>query len=304
CGGDAAPPSSAPTADAPPATEAVAAGFPVTIVGSDGHSITLDRAPTRIVSHSPGATESLFAIGAGEQVVATDEFSDYPPAVSSLERVSYTDPDPERALALAPDLVILAEQQQQQVEQFRQLGLPVLFAREPDSVEGVFDSILMLGRATGHEPAAQALVSDMQRRIGVVAARIADVERGPTVFYELTDDLYTAAPDTFIGGMLALLRAENVAAGAASPFPQLTAEAVLAADPQVVLLADGEWVSVESVAQRPGWAGVAAVTSGRIYPINPDLGNRPGPRIVDAIEQMARAIYPERFPEGATAATP
>ena len=162
----------------------------------------------------------------------------------------------------------------------------------------------MLGRATGHEPAARALVSDMQQRIGVVTARIADVDRGPTVFYELTDDLYTAAPETFIGGMLQLLRAENVAAGATSPFPQLTAEAVLAANPQVVLLADGEWVSVESVAKRPGWAGVAAVTSGRIYAIDPDLGNRPGPRIVDAIEQMARAIYPERFPEGATAATP
>ncbi len=307
CGGDAAEPAaSAPAAAAAgdAAPEGVAAGFPVTIVGSDGHALTLDRPPTRIVSHSPGATESLFAIGAGPQVVAADEFSDYPPEVANLERVSYTDPDPERALALQPDLVILAEQQQQQVEQLRRLGLPVLYAREPESVEGVFDSILMLGLATGHEPEAEALVAEMQRRIGVVAARIADVERGPTVFYELTDDLYTAAPETFIGGMLRLLRAENVAAGAASPFPQLTAEAVLAADPQVVLLADGEWVSVESVAERPGWAGVAAVTSGRVYPIDPDLGNRPGPRIVDAIEQMARAIYPERFPEGATAATP
>ena len=229
--------------------------------------------------------------------MAADEFSDYPPAVIHLERVSYTDPDPERTLALMPDLVIFAEQQQQQIEQFRRLGMPVLFAREPKTIDGVFDSILMLGRVTGHAPMAQTLVSDMQRRIDIVVTRVADMESSPTVFYELTDDLYTAGPETFIGGMLQLLHAENIAAGTTSPFPQLTAEAVLAADPQIILLADGEWVSIESVAQRPGWAGIAAVTNGRVHPINPDLGNRPGPRIVDAIEEMARVIYPERFPE-------
>lgn len=285
-------------------TDDADAGFPLTIVDSDGHELTIERRPTRIISYSPGATESLFAIGAGEQMLATDEYSNYPAETALLERVRYSDPDPERALDLAPDLVILAGRQELQVEQFRRLGLPVIFAREPGSIEGVFDAIQLLGRATGRDEEAASLVSEMQRRIGVVATRIADIDRGPTVFYELTDDLYTAAPDTFIGGMLRLLRAENIASGATSPFPQLTAEAVLAADPQVVLLADGEWVSVDSVAERPGWAGVAAVASGRIYAVDPDLGNRPGPRIVDAIEEMARAIYPERFPEGATAAAP
>ena len=292
-----ATPTSAPGGNAASSPEAAADAFPITVAGSDGHELTLEERPTRIVSYSPGATETLFAIGAGDQVVAADEFSDYPDKTALLERVRYTDPDPERAIELEADLVILAGQQEAQVEQLRRLGLPVLFNRTPETVEGIFDSILLLGRATGHDEEATALIAEMQRRIEAVATRIADVERGPAVFYELTDDLYTASPDTFIGGMLHLLRAQNIANGATSPFPQLTTEAVIAADPQVILLADGEWVSVESVSARPGWAGVAAVADGRVYPVDPDLGNRPGPRIVEAIEGMARLFYPDLFPE-------
>ncbi len=118
------------------------------------------------------------------------------------------------------------------------------------------------------------------------------------VFYELSEDLYTAAPATFIGGMLELLGARNVAAGAVSPFPQLTSEAVIASDPEVILLADAEFgASAESVASRPGWSGITAVIDGRVHPVDPDLGNRPGPRIALAIEEMARLLYPDRFPE-------
>jgi iron complex transport system substrate-binding protein len=116
------------------------------------------------------------------------------------------------------------------------------------------------------------------------------------VFYELSADLYTASPESFIGGMLAAVKARNVAAGARSPFPQLTAEAVLAADPEVVILSDAAYgESLESVAARPGWANVSAVRNRRVHPIDPDIVNRPGPRIADGVEALARAIYPDRF---------
>jgi iron complex transport system substrate-binding protein len=295
CGDDS--PTAATDSPPGPATDASAA-FPVTIAGSDGHELVLDSRPARIVSYSPGATEALFAIGAGEQVIAADEFSDFPSETARLERVSYANPDPERLLAVEPDLVILATRQNEQVEQLRGLGVPVLLANEPDSVEGVFEAITLLGTATGHEHEATALVEEMRGRFDAVAARIADVGDGPTVFYELSDDLYTVAPETFIGGMLGLLRAQNVAAGAVSPFPQLSSEAVIAANPDVILLADAEHgPNAESVSSRPGWSGIAAVAEGRIHSIDPDLVNRPGPRIAEGIEVMARLLYPDRFGE-------
>jgi len=275
------------------ATEAT----PITVTDSDGFVLEFAAPPERIISFSPGATEILFAIGAGDQVIAVDEFSDYPAAAVALEHVSYSEPDPEQALGLDPDLVILATRQQESVEQFRGLDLRVLFNREPESVQAVLDNILLFGQITGHEAEAAALVAEMTGRIEAVTAALAGVTAGPTVFYELSDGLYTVAPDTFIGGTLALVKAENIAAGAETAFPQLTAEAVIGANPAVVLLADAEFGgSLEALQARPGWDVIDAVVNERVYPVDPDIGNRPGPRIVDAIEQIAKLLYPELFP--------
>ena len=299
-GGDAATatPTEEATAEATAATTAteVATPAPVVVTDSDGTELTFAVAPSRIISFSPGATEILFAIGAGDQVVAVDEWANYPPETESLERVKYIDPDPERALSLNPDLVLMSTAQQPQVEQFRSLGLTVMFNLEPDSLQGVLDNILLLGEVTGHSDEAEALVAQMQSRIDAVEQAIADVDQGPRVFYELSADLYTAAPDTFIGGTLTLLKAQNVADGAETAFPQLTAEALIVANPEVVLLADGVWgESLETVSARPGWDAVDAVINQRVYSVDPDTGNRPGPRIVDSIEEIAALLYPDRF---------
>ena len=277
------------------ATATEAAG-PLVVADSDGFVLEFEAAPQRIVSYSPGVTEILFAIGAGAQVIAADEFSDYPAETVDLERVSYSEPDPERVLGLDPDLVIMATRQQEQVEQFRDLGLAVMFNREPDSIEGVLENIRTLGTVTGHEADAEALIASMEARIAAVEEAIADVTAGPRVFYELSEDLFTVAPETFVGSTLTLLKASNVAAGAETAFPQLTQEALIAANPEVVLLADAEFgATPEAVAARPGWDAVDAVINGRLYPVDPDLGNRPGPRIVDALEEVARLLYPDRF---------
>jgi cobalamin transport system substrate-binding protein len=280
-----------PTATPEPTPE------PVVVTDSDGVELTLEVPPTRIISFSPGATEILFAIGAGDQVVAVDEWANYPPETENLERVKYIDPDPERVLSLDPDLLLMATAQQPQVEQLRSLDLQVMFNLEPDSIQGVLDNILLLGLITGHTEEAEALVADIEARIALVEAAIADIDEGPRVFYELSNDLYTVAPDTFIGGTLTLLKAQNVAAGAKSAFPQLTAEALIEANPEVVLLADAAWgESLETVSGRPGWDVVDAVVNERVFGVDPDTGNRPGPRIIDSIEEIAALLYPERFP--------
>lgn len=272
---------------------------PVSVVETDssGVVVTLEGPAQRIVSHSPGVTEILFAIGAGDQVVAADEFSDFPEAAVALPKVTYTAPDPEQDLSFDPDLVVLASNQEQSVGQFRSLGIPVFYLREPEDLEGVVDSVRLLGRLSGHEEEAEALATEIETRLAAVTSTLESVEVGPRVFWELDSTLYTVSPDTFIGAALSLLKARNISEGASSPYPQLTAEAVVAADPEVILLADAQWgVSVESVAERPGWAEITAVVEGRIYPVDEDTMSRPGPRIVDGIEALAALLYPDLFP--------
>ena len=272
------------------------AAFPLTIGDSAGTMVTLEAAPERIISYSPGATEILFAIGAGDRVVATDEFSDFPAETEALPKLPYSSPDPERALVLEPDLLLMATQQREQVEQFRGLGMTVLFLDSAQDVGSVFGMIALLGEVTGNHRQAAELTASMIERIGAVTAALDNVEEGPLVFFELTADLYTVGEDTFVGELLALAKARNIAAGAASSYPQLTAEAIIAAAPDVVLLADGEWgESYETVCARPGWGAIPACIDGRVHPVDGDLSGRPGPRIVDGLEQIARLLYPDRF---------
>lgn len=286
----------ASTADATAPVAPIANGFPLTVTDTSGVEVEILDRPRAIISYSPGATESLFAIGAGDQVVAVDRFSNYPPAAASLAALEYSSPDPEAALSFEPDLVILSSNQSEQVEQFRNAGMTVIDMASADSLEQVYEQIELLGLATGHVDEAAAVVEDMQARIAEVTSRIADVEQGPRVFFELTSDLYSVAPDSFVGGLIETLKGQNVAAGAVSQFPQLTAEAVIAADPEVVFLADAAFgESLETVGARPGWDAVAAVVEGRVVALDADASNRPGPRLVDAIEAMARAMYPDRF---------
>ncbi|MSQ41497.1 MAG: ABC transporter substrate-binding protein [Dehalococcoidia bacterium] len=294
CGGgeEAAPATSTPTV----AATTSAPAFPLIVTDSSNTAVTIQAPPQRIISYSPGATEILFAIGASERVVAVDKFSDYPEQAKRLPKLEYSDPNPEAALAHQPDLVLFATRQRDQVKPFRDLKLNVLYQQEASSIDGVYEQIILLGRVTGNSEQAQRVVAQMRTRIEAVTQGVADVPQGPRVFYEVTKDLYTAAPNTFIGGMFIAIKARNIAAGAPSPFPQLTAEAVIAADPEVVMLGDAAFgESYDTVAKRPGWAAVSAVKNRRVYAIDTNIVDRPGPRIADGIEALARALYPDRF---------
>lgn len=269
---------------------------PISVTDSSGETITLEAPPTRVISHSPAATEILFAIGAGDLVVAADEYSNFPPEAEALPKVTYSSPDPELDLSFEPDVVIFAGRQEDSLGHFRELGLTVFFLREPADLEGVFENIRLLGVLTGHEEGAEAVVAEMQSRLDAVAAAIADVGEGPVVFYELTEDLYTVSTESFIGAALTFVHARNVAEGTEGDFPQLSSEAVVEADPDVILMADADFVDPASVPARAGWAGMKAVVDGRIHPVDGDIMSRPGPRIVDGIEELARLFYPDRFP--------
>jgi iron complex transport system substrate-binding protein len=298
CGEDDTPGEANPfTSSTAASGESEGEAFPRTITDSSDTAVTIKAEPQRIVSLSPAATEVLYAIGAGDRVVGTDSFSNYPPEAEETAKLDYSQPDPEATLALDPDLVIMVTRQQEQVEQFRDLGMTVLYFEEAATVDGVYDSIETFGELTGHDSEAKELVADMRERIEAVTSKLTDVAAGPRVFYEVTTDLYSASPDTFIGSMLTLLKARNIAEGATTQFPQLTAEAVIEANPEVILLADAKYANQDAgtVAARPGWAGVSAVQTKRIVAVDDDIASRPGPRIVDAIEAIAEALYPDKF---------
>ena len=260
--------------------------------------MTIAALPRAIVSFSPGVTEILFAIGAGSQVIAADQFSDFPAEAKALKnRVKYSSPDVESVLALNPDLVIMSRAQRTSIERFRSAGLTVFYTPQPESLDAIVENVQTWGLLTGHTEGAERVASDMRGRIEAAKAKVATVTDGPQVYYELSDALHSVGDRTFIGSILALLKAKNVASGVTTDFPQLTAEAVIARNPQVIFLADASSAgqSLETLRKRPGWASIAAVKDGRVHPIDPDIGNRPGPRIVLALEEMGRLLYPERF---------
>jgi iron complex transport system substrate-binding protein len=283
-------------ASTPTVTATAAVQYPLTLTDSKSRSVTLEAAPQRIASLSPAATEILFAIGAGDQVAAVEKFSDYPPEATSLTKLDAYEPSVEAIAGEQPDLVLVYFDPSNLVNGLERAGLTVIFLEPPSSVDGVLEQIRLLGQATGHPQEAEELVGGMQQRIADIQERLADVEQGPRLFHELDDQLFTVAPDSFVGDLYTILKAQNIAAGTDQAYPQLSQEAIIEADPEVIILADtAGGGSVETVKARPGWGSISAVKNDRIYVVDPDVVSRPGPRLVDALQTLAQILYPERF---------
>ena len=295
CNGDESGPTATPTA----VQEAVAAPspavFPVTVTDSNGKQLVFDSPPESIVALAPSFVEVLFAVGAGDAVVAVDQNTDFPPEAATRTKLSGFEPSVEGIAALEPDLVIIFFDPGGLEEALEGLGIPVLFLASPQSVEGVFDQIELLGRATGHADDAEQLIDGMREGIDAISEKLADIQEGPRVFHEVGPELFSASDEDFVGDLYTILKAQNIATGA-GPFPQLTEEAVIAADPEVIILADVPVVTPEEVKARPGWDSVSAVQNGRVFAVDPDLVSRSGPRLVDGLEELARLLYPDRFP--------
>ncbi len=290
-----------PTLQASPAAlSAVQVPYPLAIVDTVGREVTIDAQPQRIASLSPAATETLFAIGAGDQVIAVDMYSNYPEEAATRQQLDAFQPNLEAIAAVGPDLVLLFYDPGELADALERLGVTaaVLGSVEetPESVEAVLDQIRLLGQMTDHVQEAEELVVEMQDRVEAIERAVADVEQGPRIFHEVDATLYTAAPESFVGGLYKILKAQNIAAGADQPFPQLTQEVIIDRDPEVIILADGAYgESPDTVRARSGWGNIAAVRNGRIFVIDPDIVSRPGPRCVDALEALAAYLYPERF---------
>lgn len=281
---------------ATPQPSPTASAQPVTVKRSDGKDLTLAKPPQRIVSLSSAATEVLYAIGAGNQVAAVDNFSLYPPEAATKPKLDSFQPSAEAIVAAQPDLVIIFFDASGIVGKLGGLNLPVLYLTSPTSIDGILEQIETLGQATGHTQEASTLTRQMRGRIDTVRGKIATVSQGPRIFHELDPTLFTVTPNDFVGDMYQILKAQNIGADTAGTLPQLSAEAVIQRNPQVIILADEPaGVTVDSINSRPGWNQTDAVKNGRVYAVNADVFSRPGPRIVEAVEEAARLLYPELF---------
>src|SRR4051794_8084379 len=249
--------------------------------------------PHRIVSLSPTATESLFAIGADSQVVAVDDQSDYPKRAPHTKLSGFT-PNVEAIAGYKPDLVVATFDSGSLVAGLKKLKIRVLIQPTPKDLAGAYAQIRQLGAVTGHRKQAAAVVARMKTRIANVV-RSAPKRRSLSVYHELTPDYYSATSKTFVGRIYALFAMKNIADAAdstASGFPQLSGEYILAASPDVIVLADGRCCgqTAATVAARPGWRNISAVRNRAIVRVDDSVASRWGPRVVDFVRAVAAAV--------------
>jgi iron complex transport system substrate-binding protein len=269
--------------------------YPLTI-SSGGYSTTIAKKPTRIISLSPSATESLFEIGAGKQVLAVDSLSNFPKS-APITQLSAFEPNVEAIAALKPDLVVLSVDAMKSLvvkEALEKLKISVLMEKAPQNLAQAYKEIEILGAVTGRTVEAKKVTVKMASLIKSIIKK-SKVSGKVTFFHELDNTLYSVTSDTFIGKVykdFGLINIADKAAGADSyGYPQLSAEYLVKSDPTIIFLADAEYgESVATVNARAGWSGITAVTKKNIFALPNDIPSRWGPRLVDFYRYVAASL--------------
>jgi iron complex transport system substrate-binding protein len=272
-----------------------AGAFPVTVTAANG-SVHLTKQPGAILSLSPSATEMLYAIGAGSQVKGVDSDSNYPPQAPRTKLSGFT-PNIEAIAAEKPDLVVVSNDAATLTKKLAAFHIPVLSLPAPANVGGVYSEFDQLGEATGHERQAQKEVVALRGQIRAIVAAAPHHSKPISYYYELDQTFYSVTSDTFIGKLLGLLGMKSIAdsakgAAAAGGYPQLSAEYVVKANPDFIILADTVCChqTATTVAARPGWSGMTAVTSRHVIMLNDDIASRWGPRVINLLRTVLAAI--------------
>jgi iron complex transport system substrate-binding protein len=280
--------SPAPTA----APSSQAAGFPVTVQAGNG-PVTISKKPEQIVSISPSATETLFAIGAGPQVVAVDDQSTYPAEAPKTDLSGFK-PNAEAIIAKKPDLVVLANDTGGVVAALTKVGVPVLLEPAATKLDESYDEIADLGAATGNTAKAEEVVAGMKQQIDQLAAE-APKGKKLTFYHELDNTPYSVTSSTFIGQIYKMFGLTNIAdqaPDAAGGYPKLSGEFVAKADPDLIFLADTKCCgqSRETLAKRPGWGNLTAIKKDQVIPLDDDIASRWGPRVADLAKAVGEAV--------------
>ena len=290
----------------PTPTEAAATSTPepltVSLIDDLGTEVEVAQPVERIITLAPSTTEIAFALGLADRLVGVSDWSDYPPEALDIQKVGTgTEGNLELIVSLDPDLVLAigGEPVPEINAQLRDLGIAVL-ALAADDLEGICHDIELVGQAAGVEEAASAVVADMRQRIASVKAAAAIADDQPLVFYELeaSDPTrpWTAGAASWHDDFIELVGGRNLAGDLENAWVQINAEEVVARNPDIIILGSAMFgTTPESVAERAGWDAISAVQEGNVHGIDDNLVSRPGPRVAQGIEELARLIHPDLF---------
>lgn len=279
---------------------------PITLTDGIGYEITLEGPAQKVVSIAPSNTELLFAVGAGDQVVGRDLFSLYPPEAEQIHSVGgdMGNFSLEEIARLQPDLVLASPlTAPETIEGMKEVTPNVFVIPNPTDLEGMYANIVTVGELTGHKGDAEDLVAGLRARAETVLEKTAGITERPKVYYELdaTDPAkpWTPGPGTFVDLLIRLAGGENVGASLSGEWAQISQEELIVQDPDIILLGNSlpiyGGMTPEQVAARPGWDVLQAVQNNKVLPFNDDLVSRPGPRMIDGLEELARVFHPESF---------
>lgn len=275
-----------------------AAGYPVTVTDSLGREVTIESEPENIASMAPSITETLFAIGAGDKVVGVTTADKYPEEVKEIEEIgNFQQVNIEKLLELDTDLLFHSYDSttREVAEELEKQTNADVVVVNPKTLDEVVSSMELVGRAAGEPEAGRELGQKLRSDLEEIASAVAGKPE-PTVFYEVFDDpLQTVGPGSFIHDALELAGGENIAADANKAYPTYSAETLIEKDPDYYFIGESVGITPEDVAERPGYSSLTAVEEGNVVAVDDSLLSRPGPRITEAIREVAKIMHPEAF---------
>lgn len=276
---------------------------PIVVQDGDGNEFRLEKAAQRVISLAPSNTEILFAVGAGKQVIAREDFSNFPEEAKSLPSVggNMGKYNLEEIVKLQPDLILASPLTSADVLQSLKTITPSVFVvPNPKDIEGLYANLMTVGILTGHKTEADRLAGTLEERVKAVQEKIAPLSYAPIVFYELDatepSKPWTAGEGTFIDMLIGMAGGFNIGSTVEGEYAQISQEALIVENPDIIVLGDSAYgTTPELVAARPGWDQINAVKNGKVYGFNDDLASRPGPRMVDGLEALAKLLHPDVF---------
>ncbi|WP_019156438.1 ABC transporter substrate-binding protein [Robertmurraya massiliosenegalensis] len=276
--------------------------FPVTITDALGDEVVIEEKPAKIVSLIPSNTEVAYALGLGDEIVGVSEHDNYPEEVMEKEIIGGMEMNVEKIISLAPDLVLAhassAHNSTEGLQQIKDAGITVLVVNQAASFNEVYESIEMIGTATGEKEKAEEIINGMKTKIAEIEEKTAGITEPKSVIFEISPapDIFVAGKNTFMDEMLSLIHAEN-GVGDLDGWLNLDEESFIERNPDVIITTYGYYTenAVDLVLAREGWQDVTAVKNKQVIDVHSDLVTRSGPRLADGLEELAKAVYPEIF---------
>ncbi|WP_226641552.1 ABC transporter substrate-binding protein [Mesobacillus subterraneus] len=277
--------------------------FPVTIKDGTGQEVTIESKPEKIVSLIPSNTEIAYGLGLEEQIVGVSDFDNFPEEVAEKEKIGGMEFNLEKIISMKPDLVLAhassAHSSEAGLQQLKDTGITVLVVNDAKTFDEVYESISMIGTASGEKEKADAMIADMKKKIEEIKTKAQEIkeEDRKSVFVEVSPapEVYAAGKNTFIDEMLQIIHAENTVTE--EGWPKLDSEAIIKSNPEVIITTHGYYTPepVKNVTSREGWDKITAVKENRVFDVHSDKVTRTGPRLTEGVEELAKAVYPDVF---------